>query len=53
MLWRLQKACGLKGICKRGALPNKLSGPAVPPSKIQTEILQLLAAHRDPESSVA
>ena len=32
---------------------NRSSGPAVPLSKIQTDILRLLAAHRDPESYVA
>jgi hypothetical protein len=32
---------------------NRSSGPAVPLSRIQTEILRLLAAYRDPESYVA
>ncbi len=36
-----------------GGWQNRLSGPAVPLSKIQTGILRLLAAHRDPESYVA
>jgi len=34
-------------------LPNGSNGHAVPLSKIQTDILRLLAAHRDPESYVA
>jgi hypothetical protein len=32
---------------------NRSSGPAVPLSRIQTDILRLLAVHRDPESYVA
>jgi len=38
---------------KRGGWRNRSSGPAVPLSRVQTEILRLLAAHRDPESYVA
>ena len=38
---------------KLGGWRNRSSGPAVPLSKIQTDILRLLAAHRDPESYVA
>ncbi len=38
---------------KLGAWRNGLSRRAVPLSKIQTEILRLLASHRDPESYVA
>ena len=38
---------------KLGGWRNGSSGPAVPLSKIQTDILRLLAAHRDPESYVA
>jgi hypothetical protein len=36
-----------------GAWRKRSSRRAVPPSKVQTEILHLLAAHRDPESYVA
>lgn len=36
-----------------GGWRNRLSRPAVPLSRIQTDILRLLAAHRDPESYVA
>jgi hypothetical protein len=38
---------------KPGGWRNKSSGPAVPLSRIQTDILHLFAAHRDPESDVA
>jgi hypothetical protein len=38
---------------KLGRWRNGSSGPAVPLSKIQTDILRLLVAHRDPESYVA
>jgi hypothetical protein len=38
---------------KPGDWRNRSSGRAVPLSKIQTDILRLLAAHRDPESYVA
>ena len=38
---------------KLGGWRNGSSGPAVPLSKIQTDILRLLAAHRDPESYIA
>ena len=36
-----------------GVWRNRSSRPAVPLSKIQTEVLRLLAAQRDPESYVA
>ena len=36
-----------------GGWRKRSSGPAVPLSKIQTDILRLLASHRDPESYVA
>ncbi len=36
-----------------GGWRNRSSGPAVPLSRIQTDILRLLAAHRDPESYIA
>jgi hypothetical protein len=38
---------------KPGGGRNRSSGPAVPLSRMQTDILRLLAAHRDPESDVA
>ena len=38
---------------KLGGWRNKSSRPAVPLSRIQTDILRLLAAHRDPESYIA
>jgi hypothetical protein len=38
---------------KPGGWRSRSSGPAVPLSRIQTDILRLLAAHRDPESYVA
>lgn len=38
---------------KPGGWRNRSNGPAVPLSRIQTDILRLLAAHRDPESYVA
>ena len=36
-----------------GNWQNRLSEPVVPLSKIQIDVLRLLAAHRDPESYVA
>src|ERR1700683_5019182 len=53
MLLRSHSACGLKAICGRGSSPNRSSRRAVPLSKIQGDILRLLASHRDPESYVA
>ncbi len=38
---------------KPGDWRSRSSGPAVPLSRPQTDILRLLAAHRDPESYVA
>ena len=38
---------------KPGIWPNGLSKPAVPLSRIQIDILGLLASQRDPESYVA
>jgi hypothetical protein len=38
---------------KPGGWRNRSNGPAVPLSRIKTDILRLLAAHRDPESYVA
>src|SRR5512140_2736006 len=45
--------CALKVTCRRGVWPSRLSRPAVPLTKIQGDILRLLASHRDPESYVA
>lgn len=45
--------CVSKAIGKPGSWQNKSRKPAVPLSKIQTDILRLLAAHRDPDSYVA
>src|ERR1022692_1676645 len=53
MRWRSRTACGLRETCRRGGWGNRSKGLAVPLSKIQTEILRLLASHRDPESYVA
>ena len=53
MLWQLRTACGLREIGKRGAWRKQSSGRAVPLSRIQKDILRLLAAHRNPESYVA
>src|SRR5258708_2591728 len=53
MLWRLRQACGLRVTCRRGSWRSRSRRPAVPLTRIQTDILQLLASHRDPESYVA
>lgn len=54
MRWRLPAAFGRKVICERGDWRNKSSRrAAVLLAKIQSDILRLLAAHRDPESYVA
>src|SRR5260370_12215606 len=45
--------CASRVIVTRGVWRNGSSRPAVPLSKIQTEVLRLLASHRDPESYVA
>ena len=47
------RALRIEGDRDARRLANKSSGPAVPLSKIQTDILRLLAAHRDPGSYVA
>src|SRR5580658_3798581 len=44
--------CALKAISLPAASPSALSKPAMPLSSLQTEILRLLASHRDPESFV-
>jgi hypothetical protein len=53
MRWQSHAACALREIWKRGAWLKRSNKLAVPLSKIQTDILGLLAAHRDPESYVA
>src|SRR5579863_10580097 len=50
--WRSPEACVLRGTCERAIWRNRSSGRAVPLFKIQSEVLRLLAAHRDPESYV-
>src|SRR5262245_38905928 len=45
--------CGSRATGKRGNWLNKSRRHAVPLSKVQIEILRLLAANRDPESYVA
>ena len=52
MHWRLPTVFEWKATWKRADWRNKSSEPAVPLSKIQTEVLRLLASHRDPESYV-
>ena len=49
--WRVDYA--FKATVKRGTWRNRSNGRAVPLSKIQTEILRILASYRDPESYVA
>ena len=38
---------------KPGDSRNRSSGPAVPLSRIQTDVFRVLAAHRNPENDVA
>src|SRR5437868_13806688 len=51
LLWRVR--CGLRETAKPDDWRKRSSGRAVPLSKIQTDVLRLLASHRDPESYVA
>src|SRR6266852_6138900 len=53
MLWWWPAPYGLRAIAKPGDWRNRSSRRAVPLSKIQTDVLRLLASHRDPESYVA
>jgi hypothetical protein len=53
MLLLSRAPCVSRATAKPGGSRNRSSGPAVPLSRIQTDILRLLAAHRDPESYVA
>lgn len=47
------RALRVEGIARHAGWRNRSSRLMVPLSKIQTEILRLLAAHCDPESNVA
>jgi hypothetical protein len=49
--WRAP--CAWKAIVQPGNWQNRLSEPVVPLSKMQIDVLRLLAAHRGPESYVA
>jgi hypothetical protein len=53
MLWWLHVLCGLRATATRGDWQNRSSVLAVPLSRIQGDILRLLAAQRNPESYVA
>jgi len=53
MRWWWHVPCALKVTAKPGNWRNRLSEHVVPLSKIQIDVLRLLAAHRDPESDVA
>lgn len=50
-MWRVPYAS--RATAKPGVWRNRSNGPAVPLSKIQIDVLRLLASHRDPESYVA
>jgi len=52
MLWWLRAPCASRAIAKHGAWQNR-SSRHVPLSKIQIDVLRLLASYRDPESYVA
>src|SRR3954447_3364015 len=45
--------CGSRATAPPGASPSRSKKRAVPLSKIQIDVLRLLATHRDPESYVA
>jgi hypothetical protein len=45
--------CASRAIARRARLPSSLKALAVPLSKIQSDILRLLASQREPESYVA
>src|ERR1035438_5662316 len=51
--WSWREPCGSRVIWERGFWPKRTSGFAVPLSKIQSDILRVLASQRDPESYVA
>jgi hypothetical protein len=53
MLWWWRAPCAWKVTVKLGNWRNRSSERVVPLSKIQIDVLRLLAAHRDPESYVA
>jgi hypothetical protein len=51
---RRQRApCVWRATKEPGGWRNRSNGPAVPLSRIQTDVFRVLAAHRDPESDVA
>src|SRR5580658_1231138 len=52
-LWWWLAHCESKATAQRASWRNRSSRPAVPLSKVQTEVLRLLASQRDPESYVA
>src|SRR5438105_2017236 len=53
MRWWWRVPCVLKVTAKLGNWRNRLSERVMPLSKIQIDVLRLLAAHRDPENNVA
>src|ERR1035437_5754261 len=53
MLWWWRARYALRATAKRAFWRNRSNRRAVPLSKIQTDVLRLLASHRDPESYVA
>ncbi len=53
MPWLWRAHCALRATVKRVVWRNRSSRPAVPLTKIQADVLGLLASHRDPESYVA
>src|ERR1700738_3865797 len=53
MLWWWRTPCAWKATVKLGNWRNRSSERVMPLSKIQINVLRLLAAHRDPESYVA
>src|ERR1039458_4852624 len=50
MLWWWRARYALRATAKRAYLRNRSNRRAVPLPKIQTDVLRLLASHRDPES---
>src|SRR5450631_553519 len=53
MLSSWRGRCALRATVPRGSWRSRSNRRAVPLSKIQTEVLRLLASHRDPESYIA
>src|ERR1035437_9486349 len=52
LLW-WRGRCALRATATRAIWRNRSNRRAVPLSKIQTDVLRLLASHRDPESYIA